>query len=140
MEMLCKLFRAFSEKFRKKFRGKTAAEVAAEDQEEARKEKEAERERKKPLIIANIRRYPIKVMCKEEVAELPRNVSTDFLKTCPLGTWFISADSNLIPGVTVVCQVVKGDDMFAENWAGLCVPERGINRYRLQLCSADLNR
>lgn len=75
-------------------------------------------------------------MSKEDFETLPKAeaATRDFLAACPLDTWFISSQSELVPGIIVVGQVVKGDDLIGSQYgAGLCVPERGINRYQLQL-------
>lgn len=74
--------------------------------------------------------YPIKEMTYEEFNQLPRDVGTEFLQTCPIGTWFVCRpEVNMVVG-----QIVKGDDLFCSQWgAGLSVPERGINRYSVTI-------
>jgi hypothetical protein len=57
------------------------------------------------------------------------------LQTCPLGTWFVyKKPLPYLPGVTIIGQVVKGLDMFCDQWgAGLSVPDRGARKYRLEI-------
>lgn len=85
------------------------------------------------IRISDLRRkiahYPRKIMTFEEFENLPRNVSSEFLRTCPLGTMFVCDNSDTLD-LHVVGQVVKGDDLFCDQWgAGLVVPDRGVNRY-----------
>jgi hypothetical protein len=82
--------------------------------------------------------YPIKRMTQEEVDRLPRDVEVDFFRTCPIGSLFLcSSKTPELEDLVVVGQVVKGDDMFADQWGGgLCVPDRGVNRYRLEIIAA----
>jgi len=83
-----------------------------------------------------ISRYPIKEMTEQEFANFPRgdSVTREFLEKCPLNTWFICRKNEFVPDVVILGQVVKGDDLFCDQWgAGLAVPERGINRYVLKL-------
>ncbi len=80
-----------------------------------------------------ILRFPEKIMSADELGRLQKGSDVD-LNTCPLDTWFICKLSDLVPDLVVVGQVVEGDKMIAEQWgAGLSVPPRGINRYRLRV-------
>ncbi|MDD5165628.1 MAG: hypothetical protein PHG25_03820 [Candidatus Pacebacteria bacterium] len=80
-----------------------------------------------------IRKFPIREMSATEFDQLVREKPVD-LKTCPLGTWFVCTPFELTPDVTVVGQVVTGLEMIANQWgAGMSVPERGVNRYRVKL-------
>lgn len=100
------------------------------EREERRKAEEAKQERQ---VAKSIMSYPIKKMTKEELDKLPygTEMPVDFLKTCPLGTWFVCKKSRFLMDVTVIGQVVAGKDLLADQWAGLSIPERGINRYRV---------
>jgi len=107
-----------------------------EDQKllEEKRREAAQQERQAVLKIMG---YPIKKFTQEEFSGLPggekNRLPPDFLKICPIGTWFVCRQNNFTD-IVVVGQVVKGNDLFCDQWgAGLSVPERGINRYRLQL-------
>jgi hypothetical protein len=79
-----------------------------------------------------ILRYPEKTLTQSEFDKLPRNVDREFLNFSPIGSWFVYKPIPEIPDIQIVGQIVKGDDLFAEQWgAGLSVPKRGINRYRI---------
>ena len=72
-------------------------------------------------------------MSRAEFDHLAQGKDLD-LNTCPLGTTFVCKPFELLPGIVVVGQVVRGVDMFADQWgAGLSVPERGINRFRVEI-------
>lgn len=76
--------------------------------------------------------YPEVLLTQEEFDRIKNSPSAD-LDTCPLGTWFIYKKQDAA-GITVLGQVVAGDKLIASQWgAGLCVPERGANSYRLKL-------
>lgn len=107
---------------------------------------EAERLEKQELAEANMLReqsavaqimdYPIIKLSKSDFSALPgadeKEVSRNFLETCPIGTRFVCRSR--FEGIIVVGQVVKGDDLFCSQWgSGLATPKRGINRYRVQL-------
>lgn len=78
-------------------------------------------------------RYPVREFSRPDFDQLPKNVGTEFLKTCPLGTWFLCKPVEGVE-IIVVGQVVKGDDLLCDQWgAGLSVPERGINRYQVKI-------
>ncbi len=77
--------------------------------------------------------YPEKVFTAKKFASLPKGNNVNF-QGCKIGTWFLCNPYRHLPGVVVVGQVVGGDDMFVDQWgAGLSIPERGINRYRVRL-------
>ena len=79
-----------------------------------------------------IMRYPEKTLSQGEFDKLPRNVDREFLNFSPIGSWFVFDPIPEIPNIQIVGQIVTGDDLFAEQWgAGLSVPIRGINRYRI---------
>lgn len=81
---------------------------------------------------AQINRYPIKKMTRDEFGKIVRDCDTQFLTTCRIGTWLLCTPSVVAPETVVVGQIVKGEDMIADQWgAGLSLPDRGINRYRL---------
>jgi hypothetical protein len=90
-------------------------------------------QKEKAALVERVSRYPLKQMSRTEIDKLPKGKDLD-LKGCPIGTWFACSSSPLIPDVTVIGQTVAGLDMIAEQWgAGLSIPERGINRYRVQI-------
>ena len=74
--------------------------------------------------------YPVKQMTQSEFDSLPQAVDLDFRKACPIGTWFPCRSRTKL---RVVGQIVLGDDLCADQWGGLTVPERGVNRYRLEI-------
>jgi len=79
--------------------------------------------------------YPIIQLTQSEYAQIPRaeDLPRGFLNTCPIGTLFRCRGSNKIIG-----QLVKGDDALGEQYgAGLSVPERFVNRYRIQVIHSD---
>lgn len=108
--------------------------------EKARKRKqdfaealEIQAKRKKVLEALEMRqrilRLPSKSFSPSELSALPKGSDVDFV-TCPIGVMFICVPMPLLPDIIVIGQVVKGNDMFADQWgAGLSIPERGINRY-----------
>jgi len=99
---------------------------------EAKREREKAEKRRRQINM--IRNYPVMKFTLEEFNDLPRDVPRSFLKTCEIGTLFVCSKSDLVPDVTVVGQVVKGSDLFCDQWgAGLSVPERGINRYQVKI-------
>lgn len=83
--------------------------------------------------LARIMLLPVKRMTQIEVETLPganEPLPDGFLETCPIGTWFMCRQQHELP--LVVGQIVIGDDLLCDQWgAGLCLPERGVNRYRL---------
>lgn len=111
-----------------------------ETQNAPEKEKRTNINEKSPEELAKmtrrIKRYPVKKLTRKEFNKLPKNVDTEFLKTCPIGTWFVCKPMSEIPDLVVIGRVVKGEDMFVEQFgAGLfCGPrEREINRYCLEI-------
>lgn len=65
-------------------------------------------------------------MKKEEYEALPlwNTLPKDALQTCEFGFCFRMKDG-------IVCEVVKGTDMFVHQWgSGMSVPERGARYYR----------
>ncbi len=91
-----------------------------------------EERRKTREVRAGIDRFPLRTLTREEFGTLPKGSELD-LKTCPLGTWFVCAPFPPALEVIVLGHVVSPGDMICEQWgAGLSLPERGINRYRLQ--------
>ena len=86
--------------------------------------------------IRRIRKYPTKKLTQKEFDELPKNVSCEFLKTCPISTWFFCKPMLEAPDLHVVGQVVKGDDVLTKQFgAGLLsgTGEREINRYLVEI-------
>jgi len=98
--------------------------------ERARKLAEAELERR---AVYSIMKYPTRHITSEELSELPKipgECTADFLKTCPLGTWFVCKPNRFLPDTVVVGKVVAGKDLLEDQWgAVLSIPERGVNRY-----------
>ena len=86
--------------------------------------------------IREIKRYPVKKMTREEFDELSKNVSREFINTCPIGTWFFCNPMPEAPDLRVVGQVVKGEDADTKQFGSgvLCgTHEREINRYLLEI-------
>ena len=78
--------------------------------------------------------YPVKEMTREQFNNLPKgeNMGTWYPATCLLGSWFVFNEIPFLPSDKIVVgQVVSGINLLADQWAGLSIPERGINRYRL---------
>ena len=100
---------------------------------EQQRQKERLEEKRREEQAARIRNFPEKHLTQEEFDQLPngRKFESNFLETCPIGTWFKCHPSDICPDIIVIGQVVKGGNMLCDQWgAGLCIPERGINRYR----------
>jgi hypothetical protein len=80
-----------------------------------------------------IAKFPPIEMTKEEHAKLKASSIGINLNTCQLGTWFACKPDELAPDLIVVGEVVARKDLFtAQLGAASAVPERGINRYRVQ--------
>lgn len=79
-----------------------------------------------------IMRYPEQNLTQEEFDNLPQNVDGDFLNFNQIGSWFVCKPNPEIPEVIVIGQIVKGEDIFVDQYGGgiLSIPRRGINRYR----------
>lgn len=110
------------------------AEKAAREAEFERRKKLREEFEERTRIQNNIRSFPVYDMSQEELDQLPRNVGTEFLKTCPIGTWIRCTPHPFAPNEIVIGQVVKGMDAFVDQWgAGMSPPERFLNRYRVHI-------
>jgi len=95
----------------------------------------AKQRQERPRILARIENFPIWETTQKEFDKIPyaKDLEEDFLKTCSIGSLFRS-DNEIGSRYVVIGQIVKGDDMFCSQWgAGLCVPERGINRFRVKI-------
>jgi len=81
--------------------------------------------------------YPVKEMTRVQFGQLlaEENLGIGYLALCPIGTWFVCAGNPLLSGDKIVVgQVVNGTDLSADQLvAGLSVPERGVNKYRLAI-------
>lgn len=87
-------------------------------------------------IRERIKRYPIKKLVQEEFNKIPNagSLPDGFWKDCSIGFWFVCLPSILVPNTIVIGQVVSGGDLIAEQWgAGLSIPNRGFNRYRVKI-------
>lgn len=106
----------------------------SEEWQAIQKEYQAAEKRKRDVEAAErVWRFPVKQMSQAELDQLAQGKDID-LKTCPLGTFFVCRPSELLPGVIVVGQIVRGLDMFCDQWgSGMFVPERGINRFRVEI-------
>ena len=81
------------------------------------------------------RDYPILELTPEEYDSIPRaeDRPKDFVKHCPIGTKFRCMGSTTFED-TVIGIVVEGKDALINQYgAGLSVPERFINRYKVRL-------
>lgn len=77
-------------------------------------------------------RLPEAVLTYEQFKKIGRaeDFDKDFLKYCPMGTVFICSGSTGLEDA-VIGVVVKGLEALADQWgAGLCIPDRFVNRYR----------
>ena len=86
--------------------------------------------------IDMIRSFPPMELTPDELGGIPRaeELPEGWLATCGIGSMFVCRKSELAPDMTVVGEVVKGDDLLCGQWgASLCVPERGINRFRVEI-------
>ena len=86
--------------------------------------------------IRKIKEYPVKRLTQKEFDELPKNVDCEFLKTCPIGTWFLCKPKPEAPDLRVVGQVVKGDDVLTKQFGSGVLSgtgEREINRYLVEI-------
>ena len=92
---------------------------------------ETQKQKKRAAQIRKVKAFPKKVMTSKEFACLPMGRDIN-LENCPLGTWFVCTPLEGFSGV-VLGQVVKGLDLFANQWGHLCPPSRGINRYLLEI-------
>ncbi len=110
------------------------AEVA--EQQRIKKLMDIEMERREEKEARMIFKFPVIGMTNEELAKIPNSdtISNHFLQTCPFGTKFICRKNRFHPDAIVIGKVVKGEDLFCAQWgAGLSVPDRGINRYRVEI-------
>lgn len=83
---------------------------------------------------ARVMRYPVRYFTQAAFDSLPKAAEQPlgFLQTVEIGTYFVCRPSSELPDAVIVGQVVKSEDVLAEQWgAGLAVPDRGINRYRV---------
>ena len=97
-------------------------------------------EEKRRQKAAGIRAFPVRSLTREEFAKIitADQLPEGYLKTCPIGTWFVCRPNNDVSEVTVVGQVVEGNDLICDQWgSGLGVPARGINRYRVEIVEAS---
>lgn len=120
-------------KFFQKRRERKEIEAQEEENAEKRRRQRAEAA-EQAKRIRTVMDYPVKRITIEELNSLPKGdaVAGNFLKTCPFGTWFCCTSPS--SEVTVVGQVVRGADIFISQYgAGSAIPERGINRYRVEI-------
>lgn len=107
--------------------------------ESARQEREARLEEFKKL--ERIKGYPVKELTQEGFDKIPKAESLEegFLKTCPIGFWFVCRKSDLAPNITVIGQVVKGNDAFCDQVGAalLSLGKREINRYQAKIVEAE---
>jgi hypothetical protein len=93
----------------------------------------AEKSKNDIRTMGQIQRYHLLQMSRAEFDRLAQGKDLD-LNTCPMGTLFVCKPFELLPNIIIVGQIVRGLDMFADQWgAGLSVPERGINRFRVEI-------
>ncbi|MFA6463980.1 MAG: hypothetical protein WCV55_03165 [Candidatus Paceibacterota bacterium] len=112
----------------KRMKAKELELKAFQDKIEAQKKQEEMSKQ-----IKSIMAFPIKELSMREFVTLPRGEDVNF-QTCELGTWFLCKPFVPLSDITVAGQVVRGLDLFTSQWGGgLSVPERGINRYRVQI-------
>ena len=112
-------------------------EAEAAEQEIQKKDKELEMERREEEEARLIFKYPVVEMTREELTKIPNGdaVPIDFLQTCPVGTKFICRKNRFLPDLVIIGKVVKGENLFCAQWGAglLSIPDRGINRYRVEI-------
>lgn len=88
-------------------------------------------------LVERIRQYPTMKMTRAEFAALLKanELSLGFLRSYPLSTCFVSNESDVIKGVTVIGQTAEEHDLFSKpcNTKMTVRPQRCIKHYRLQL-------
>jgi len=88
-----------------------------------------------PVRKTDTSRYPVMQLTRQQYDEIPRaeDMSEGFLETCEFGTRFRCRGSTSVED-TVIGILVKGDDALCDQYgAGLAVPERFVNRYRVSI-------
>lgn len=115
---------------------RTKEEKAFRKQFLERQRQELEQARLLPELREKYMQYPVMKLSKEEFSNIPRaeQLPDGFLETCPIGTFFVCREKCPALEIIVIGQIVKEDDLICEQYgAGMSVPARGANRYRLEL-------
>ncbi|MCH8748417.1 hypothetical protein IH781_01570 [Patescibacteria group bacterium] len=105
----------------------------------ASEEKTRAAEEKRRQKAEGIRSFPVRRLTQEEFSRITTadQLPDRYLETCPIGLWFVCRPNNDVPEVTVIGQVVEGNDLICDQWgSGLALPARGINRYRVEIVEA----
>jgi len=108
---------------------------AEEKTQKQAKEKERITVAKRRDLKARVQKYPVVEITKQELENIPKaqDLEEGFLKEANIGFQFICRNSLGIDEI-ILGHVVKGDDLFCDQWgAGLSVPAKGINRYRVKV-------
>ncbi len=118
-----------------------ASRETKREMEAASARRDYEARQKEIRTIERIKKYPARELTQEEFNEIPEaeDLEEGFLETCPIETWFVCRKNDLVPDVTVIGQVIKGDDAFCEQVGSalLSLREREINRYRVKIVTSS---